>query len=255
MRFNMIEIVRIKGQQRLDPESLCDVNALTSRAFGAPVPLEETYKHLIDANLKYFIYAKDHGKRRLVGYSLNHIYELQVGPSSKRINYFVSAFLDPELQRGSGVYQFLGSLRVTGDEDFFMVCTQNPLVVSSFARVARTQECRLFTPLHRRIPREVKDVVRQSFGDPALIRPGMYGRCLTGTPIEPRTSLTREIMSCMDPLRGDACLLVAKRTRVTSMLQDVEAGRPVEIDTLVGLAHLHARVRGPVPDGVAGGAT
>lgn len=98
--FEKLEIIRAEGRAELDPQTMREANALTSRAFDAPVPLEETYEHFRSANLRCFIYLSDRGERRLVAYSLNEISELRAGARHKIINCFTSAFLQPELRSG-----------------------------------------------------------------------------------------------------------------------------------------------------------
>ena len=213
MHFERMEIIRMDGDSHVEAPLVREANLLTSRAFGASVPVEETYDHFRSANLRHLLYVNQPGQRWLAAYTLNHVYETQLSARRKLVNYFSSAFVHPDLQSRHGMYQFLASLRTTGEEDYLLVRTQNPSVISAFARFVVMRGYRLFTPLRQRIPREVCEVVQQQFGTDALIRPGEYGRCLTGTPIEPNTKLTRALMARMDVRRGDACVLVAKKMR------------------------------------------
>ncbi|HEU4403686.1 MAG TPA: hypothetical protein VFS43_00100 [Polyangiaceae bacterium] len=211
MNFSKIEFIRRHGTQDRAPDFVREINRLTALACAAPVPIEETYARLAEANLGHFVYRTQGGERTLIAYSLNQVFDVTLRGRPHTVNYFCSAFLMPNLQARFSLYHYLGSLRITGRETYLMVRTQNPVVISFFTRFCRLYRCRVYTPLSKRLPSDVTELVRARFAQEGLIYRGVYGRPLTGSPVPARGGLSRRVMALLEPSRGDACVLVAKR--------------------------------------------
>ncbi len=211
MNFSKIEFIRRHGTQDRSADFVGAVNRLTALACAAPVPLEETYARLSEANLGHYVYRTVGGERQLIAYALNQVYDVTLRGRRQTVNYFCSAFLMPNLQAKFSLYHYLGSLRLTGRETFLMVRTQNPVVVSFFTRFCKLYRCRVYTPLNKRLPSDVTELVRSRFSHDGLIYRGVYGRAITGAPVAAKGGMSRRVMALLEPARGDACVLVAKR--------------------------------------------
>jgi hypothetical protein len=233
MNFSKIEFIRRHGNQDQAPDFVREVNQLTALACAAPVPLEETYARLAEANLGHFVYRTQGGERTLIAYSLNQVFDVTLRGRSQTVNYFSSAFLLPNLQAKFSLYHYLGSLRITGRETFLMVRTQSPVVVSFFARFCKLYRCRVYTPLNKHLPADVTELVRSRFAQDGLIYRGVYGRRITGAPVPAKGGLSRRVMALIEPARGDACVLVAKRlARPSTVFPPADSVAPPPLSTM-----------------------
>jgi len=210
--WNKLEIERELGDQPNEESFVRQVNAITAECFGCEVPLQETYDHLTEANLGHYIFVEESGEKKLVGYALNDLFEVEVNGKSYRANYFSSAFILPHYRRNFMLYKMLGTARLIQDEDLIMVRTQNPIVMSFFAWLCEFFRMRMVTHLESKVqPALVRKALQQKFGNTELFCPGVYGRCLTGAPVEPKTKFSTELMRELDPDQGDALILVGIR--------------------------------------------
>ncbi|MBT5338425.1 hypothetical protein HN858_04570 [Candidatus Falkowbacteria bacterium] len=208
MQFGDLHIKRHKGQLPMSTEFVRCVNSVTARSFGQEVPLVETFEHLGESNLGHFVF---NCRDQLIGYSLNNLFQTNVsGLDGARVNYFASAFVLPEARRKLAIYKLLASTRLEHNEDFLMVRTQSPIVMSYFAWVCEIARMTLITPLDR-VPTEVLSMVFESFSRNSLIHPKVYGRCLTKEPLEPKTSFTKDLMEGLHPEQGDALVLIGRK--------------------------------------------
>ncbi len=210
--LDKLEISRIQGQLPMKKEFVTEVNAVTAASFGSAeeVPMIETFDHLSESNLGHFVYIGSGPNRTLVAYALNDIYEFECLDAKFKVNYFASAFILPQIRKQIALYRMLGSMRLTHDEDIIMVRTQSPIVMTFFAWLCEFSGMRLISPLER-VPTEIVELVFSRFRRRNLVMTGVYGRCLTGRPIEPKTPFSKNLIELINPLAGDAVVLVGKK--------------------------------------------
>lgn len=208
MQHEDLYIQRHKGQLPMSTEFVRSVNSVTARSFGCEVPLVETFEHLGESNLGHFVFNH---RDDLLGYTLNKLFQSNVNAlEGARVNYFASAFVLPKARRNLAIYKLLASTRLEHNEDFIMIRTQSPIVMSYFAWVCEIARMTMITPLDR-VPTEVLSLVFESFSRNSLIHPKVYGRCLTKEPIEPKTTFTKNLMEGLHPEQGDALVLVGRK--------------------------------------------
>jgi hypothetical protein len=224
MNWDKMEIERLMGEMPKTMPFIREVNDVTAKSFGCNVPIQETEEHLTESNLGHFVYLKDNGRPRLVAYALNDIFDCTFSHGEEfkesttlKVNYFASAFIIPEIRRQFALYKLLGSARLLNDEDVLMVRTQNPIVMSFFAWLCQFTgmelHCPTRYPTNGRLPKNVTQTVSQKFGKMCLwpkdlLFREVYGRCLTGKPIEATTPFTKELTRRLAPYAGDAVVMV-----------------------------------------------
>ena len=207
LRLDDLSIKRVQGQLPMSREFVLQANAVTAASFGQKVPLLETFEHFGESNLGHFVFD---GKNRLIGYTLNEIYAAQTSGGEIKVNYFSSAFVLREVRRKICLYKMLSSLRLDYTEQVVMVRTQNPLVITYFTRICEMARLELFTP-DKRLPTDLDEIVFEKFRRHGLRHDGVYGRCLTGTPVEPKTDFTKRLFADLKPQNGDAIVLIGKK--------------------------------------------
>ncbi len=209
MRWDKLEVVKHEGVLPFDEAFVREANQVTAAAFGYPVPLQETYDHLAESNLGHFVYIEEDEERKLIAYALNYLFEVEVGNQTLRVNYFSSAFILTGFRRDLLLYKWLGRLRLMQNEDIILVRTQSPIVISFFTWLCELARMRLVSHLDDTVvPDGVMAALQHKFGDTTMIWPGVYGRCLTGEPVEPKTPLAQQLSSKIDVTAGDAIILV-----------------------------------------------
>ncbi|HEU4403691.1 MAG TPA: hypothetical protein VFS43_00125 [Polyangiaceae bacterium] len=211
MFFDGIEFAREEGPLSLPPALRRELNRLASEASGRHVPPEETETRLAAANLAHFVWSTAGRSRRLVAYALNELYEVELGGEKRAANFFSSAFIAKEIRWKFSLYQFLGSLRTTGDEAYLFVRTQSPLMISFFYRFCKLSGYQFFSPLSQRVPLDVTQLVAGRFGAEGLVLKGAYGRRASMAPIAARSTQASKILGKLDVAAGDACVLVGRK--------------------------------------------
>jgi hypothetical protein len=210
--FDSLTIERKRGAQPRDGAFIRMVHEMTLRASTKNLPLDQTVSRLSRANLGHYVYMENSHKRRLIGYTLNELFNANAQGVSTRVNYFCSAFILPQTRSVFSLYRFLWRMRLTGREDLLLIRTQSPLVMTSFLRLCRRHRYRTFTPLSENVPRAVQEVVTSRFADGALVHRAVYpGRI--SPPMAPPTQKIARLMALIEPDRGDACVFAASTRR------------------------------------------
>ena len=198
-----IETTIIKLDPKAQPESLVhELNVLTANAFGKDVPMEETQERFDSADV--LLLLEREGK--IVGYGFNDILTL----AGQKVNYFGSGFIAPEAQ-GFGLYGILKKARVEAvDADVIMTRTQNPRVVSGFARLCDTlgfemSPSEIIKPEALAIARAYAPECTDG-----MVCHGVYGRELMGETPNP-LGLAAGILRDVNPEKGDGIILVGKK--------------------------------------------
>jgi len=207
MLWDKLEVSKHQGSLPSEESFVREVNKVTAKAFGFPVPLQETYEHLAESNFGHFVHVVEDGRKRLIAYALNDLFTVQFFVQYK-VNYFSSAFILPEARRNFALYKMLGTLRLMRNEDMIMVRTQSPIVMTFFAWLCEFRRLRMISHLSNPCPEKVVVAVEKKFRTSEMIHLGAYGRCLTGKPVEPKTLLTRQLSKQVDVNAGDAIILV-----------------------------------------------